>query len=262
MPDNRAQDKINNKKMHILRVCILRICLLAVMPILLLSCCTKKMPVDSFEPENNSIQSEDSKTDSTVSGDEDGESSDKTDYLIIVDRNHKLPDEWEDNLKIKEDVNSVGDIVRAEATTFDAYQDLKEALKDEGIHIEMDSAYRSVAEQQEIIDEFTEKYGADYASSYVSTPGYSEHHTGLAVDLYLIVDGKTVYENEDLVQYPEIWEKIHARLADYGFILRYPKGSPEGYAYEPWHIRYVGKDAAKEIHEHNLTLEQYLRSKE
>jgi D-alanyl-D-alanine carboxypeptidase len=125
----------------------------------------------------------------------------------------------------------------------------------------LDSAYRSEAAQQKIVDEFTEKYGADYVKQYVAVPGYSEHHTGLALDLYFIVDGKTVYENEDLEQYPEIWEAIHKKMPEYGFILRYPEGKEKitGVSYEPWHMRYVGSpETAKEITEQGVTLEEYL----
>ena len=63
------------------------------------------------------------------------------------------------------------------------------------------------------------------------------------------------------MQYPEVWEKIHAKLAGYGFILRYPEGKEQitGYAYEPWHIRYLDNaEIAKEITEEGLTLEEYL----
>ena len=60
------------------------------------------------------------------------------------------------------------------------------------------------------MDRFIEKYGADYANKTVAQPGYSEHHTGLALDLYLIIDGKDVVENEDMIQYPEIWAKANS----------------------------------------------------
>ena len=111
------------------------------------------------------------------------------------------------------------------------------------------------------MDEFTEQYGADYAAKTVAKPGYSEHHTGLALDLYLIIDGKDITENEDMIQYPEIWEKIHAKLADYGFILRYLEGREHitGYGYEPWHIRYIDDvETAKEIMSKDITFEEYL----
>jgi len=81
------------------------------------------------------------------------------------------------------------------------------------------------------------------------------------VHLYFILDGTTVYYNEDLVQYPEVWAKIHAKLADYGFILRYLEGKEDitGYSYEPWHIRYIDDVAlAKDITARGITLEEYL----
>ncbi|MBQ4046271.1 MAG: M15 family metallopeptidase, partial [Lachnospiraceae bacterium] len=154
------------------------------------------------------------------------------DYLALVNKLNPLPDGWEDALETVTVSNSLGDEVEVEAKAYEAYERMRDDLeKNDGIYIELDSARRSIAAQQDIMDRFIEKYGADYASKTVAQPGYSEHHTGLALDLYLIIDGKDVVENEDMIQYPEIWEKIHAKLADYGFILRYPKGS--GYMYEP-----------------------------
>ena len=171
------------------------------------------------------------------------------DYLIIVDSSHLLPDDWPDRVKLVTTVNSVGDEVRTEEAAYRAYLKMKDALEKEGIHVELDSAYRTVEEQQQIIDDFTEKYGSAYAHKYAADPGTSEHHTGLALDLYLIVDGETVYENEDLEKYPEIWAKIHEIMPEYGFIKRY--------SFEDWHLRFVGKEAAKEITEKGLTLEEY-----
>ncbi len=182
------------------------------------------------------------------------------DYLALVNKLNPLPEGWEEALDIVSVTNSLGDEVKVERTAYEAYLQLKAALEGEDVHIDLDSAYRSVAEQEDIVVRFTAKYGEDYVRQYVAVPGYSEHHTGLALDLYLNIDGEDVYLNEDMVQYPEIWAKIHAALADYGFILRYLEGKEEitGYSYEPWHIRYVGPDAAKEIAERGITLEEYL----
>lgn len=182
------------------------------------------------------------------------------DYLVLVNGKNPLPDDWMSKVLMKTTTNSVGDDVYTETKAYDAYLKLKDELEKEGIHTELDSAYRSVYAQQVIVDEFTEKYGADYVKTHVAVPGYSEHHTGLALDLYLIVDGKTVYENEDLVQYPEIWAKIHAKMPEYGFILRFPEGKEAitGVDYEPWHLRYVGSpETAKKITESGLTFEEY-----
>ena len=182
----------------------------------------------------------------------------------MVNKLNPLPDGWEDAVEIAHMTNSIGDDVEVEKKAYDAYLQLKAELEKEGVFVDLDSAYRSVADQQRIMDEFTERYGADYAKKTVATPGYSEHHTGLALDLYLIVDGRDVVENEDMVEYPEIWEKIHAKLAKHGFILRYLDGDEHitGYAYEPWHIRYLDDPAiAKEIAGTGNTFEEYKAGK-
>ena len=189
------------------------------------------------------------------------------DYLALVNKQNPLPDGWEDALDTVHITNSVEDDVEVESRAYDAYLLLKKDLEEnDGIYIALDSARRSIAEQQDIMDRFIEKYGEDYAAKTVAQPGYSEHHTGLALDLYFRLkdeDGKftDVYYNEDMVQYPQVWKKIHAKLADHGFILRYLEGREHitGYGYEPWHIRYVDDvDIAKQIMADDITLEEYL----
>ena len=183
------------------------------------------------------------------------------DYLALVNKEYPLPEGWEDSVDIVKATNSLGDDIEVERGAYDAYLALKEDLRKDGVFIDLDSARRSIAAQEDIVVRFTEKYGEDYVKRYVAVPGYSEHHTGLALDLYLNIDGEDVYYNEDMVQYPEIWAKIHAKLADHGFILRYLEGKEAvtGYSYEPWHIRYVGDvSVAREITGKGITLEEYL----
>ncbi len=182
------------------------------------------------------------------------------DYTVLVNKLNPLPETWEDDVDLVFMQNSVEDLVDVERTAYKAYLQLKADLAAEGVYIDLDSAYRSIEAQQEIADRFTEKYGEDYVAKYVAVPGYSEHHTGLALDLYLNVDGEDVYYNEDLVKYPEIWARVHEKLADHGFILRYIEGKEHitGYSYEPWHIRYVGVDNAKKIAASGMTLEGWL----
>lgn len=186
------------------------------------------------------------------------------DPLVLVNSKTPLPEGWEESLDLVYAQNSVGDVVPVERTAYKAYLELKADLwENEGIDLDLDSAYRSVEYQQDILERFTEKYGAAYAARTVAKPGYSEHHTGLALDLYFRLDGVEVYENEDLVRYPEVWKKIHARLAEHGFHLRYPggKNGEVDYTYEPWHIRYVGLEAARELAaQPGLSLEDYLKS--
>ena len=183
------------------------------------------------------------------------------DYFVLVNKLNKLPDDWEDKLETETFTNTVGDEVEVEKKAYEAYLKLKEDLEKEDIHVDLDSARRSVDAQQEIWDDFTEKYGDAYTAKTVAKPGYSEHHTGLALDLYLIIDGKDVVENEDMIQYTDIWAKIHEKLPEYGFILRYLKDKEHitGYGYEPWHIRYIDDpEKAGEITEKGITLETYL----
>ena len=183
------------------------------------------------------------------------------DYLVLVNKQNPLPEGWESRIRTESTVNYDNDEVVVEKKAFDAYLRLKSDLEKEGIFIGLDSSLRTVAEQQRIMDDFTREYGADYAAKTVATPGLSEHHTGLALDLYLIVDGKDIIENEDLIKYTDIWAKIHEKLPEYGFILRYldDKEHITGYGYEPWHLRYIDDaDKAKEITSKGLTLEEYL----
>ncbi len=192
------------------------------------------------------------------------------DYLALVNKLNPLPDGWEEALETVTVTNSVGDEVEVEAKAYAAYKRLKADLEEnDGIYTELDSARRSVAAQQDIMDRFIEKYGADYAAKTVAQPGYSEHHTGLALDLYFRIkneDGSftDVYYNEDMEkeEYRGVWDAIHARLAGYGFILRYLEGEEHitGYRYEPWHIRYLDSpEIATEImSQPGMTLEEYL----
>ena len=194
--------------------------------------------------------------------DEGQEEQASLDYLVLVNRAHRLPDGWESKLDLVEEPSLLyDDPVRVERAANDAFQALKAELAQEGVNVELDSCYRSVAEQQEVFDEFTQEYGEEYARRYVAVPGYSEHHTGLALDLFLVVDGEQVAKNEDMKLRQDIWDKVHARLADHGFILRYlpHKEHITGYAYEPWHIRYVADPTiAHEIMDAGLTFEEYL----
>lgn len=182
------------------------------------------------------------------------------DHLVLVNKTHKLPDDYEAKVPLVTAKNSMGREFQIERETYAHFVKLREELLKQGIQIEMDSIYRSVARQQEIVEEFTEKYGADYVRQYVAVPGYSEHHTGLAVDICLVVDGKVIDDNDEMIAQKEIFAKIHPLLANHGFILRYPLGKEEitGYSYEPWHFRYVGKEAALEISRKGLVLEEYL----
>ena len=180
-------------------------------------------------------------------------------YLVLVNKLNPIEDSYYNDLSLVESKNIHDKLIKVEKETYSKYFELKEFLKTKNIFIEIDSAYRSILEQQEIINDYLVKYGKDYVDKYVAPIKTSEHHTGLALDIALIIDGKKYYENDDLFKYEDIYLEIHKYLSKYGFILRYPKNKEKitGYNYEPWHIRYVGRKA-EEIYKNNLTLEEYL----
>ncbi len=128
------------------------------------------------------------------------------------------------------------------------------ACRAAGHRCDINSAYRDIAFQQMLWDNrynsyiaqgYTSAAAAELTAQIVLPPGYSEHHTGLAVD---ITGTEQMYS----------WLAQHA--PEYGFILRYPEGKTDwtGVTYEPWHFRYVGRKLALELQSLNLTPEEYL----
>ncbi|MBG6084229.1 M15 family metallopeptidase [Zhihengliuella flava] len=138
-----------------------------------------------------------------------------------------------------EPVNASGDQlvpVAAEAT-----RQLLDAAAEAGHPLRVESGYRSYERQSELFASYAASYGAEYASRISAEPGTSEHQLGLAVDVALANGYCTLqacFGDTPAGQ----WVAEHAE--DFGFILRYPEGATEttGYAYEPWHLRYVGAE--------------------
>lgn len=185
----------------------------------------------------------------------------RLDTLVLVNPTHRLPDGWEDRLVLVDYTNPKGDDVRLDQIAYDAFGELQEdLLNNYGVEIYLNSGYRSIEEQQAIWDEFMVEYGEDYVLEFVAEPGYSEHHTGIALDAYLVLDGVPQLTNDEIFAAEDTWAIIHSRLADHGFILRYlpDREDTTGYTYEPWHLRYVGVEPAREIMSRNITLEEYL----
>ena len=183
------------------------------------------------------------------------------DYLVLVNKQHKLPDDWEEKVILDPAIDAWGDEVLVEHKALQAYNALKDALLIEGIDIQLDSIYRSVAYQEELYARFEKEYGKEYAATYVATPGFSEHHTGLAIDICIRKDGELIYENDAMIEEKAIFSRIHDRLHEYGFILRYMEGKEDitGYGYEPWHLRYIDNvEIATKIYQEGIVLEEYL----
>ena len=205
----------------------------------------------------------------TENDEEEKASNAKYDYLVLVNKYTQLPDDWEKNVKLVDAKNAWDEDIQVEKEAYEQYKKLakevNKKLEEKNASIELDSTYRSVKAQQELWDEWAAdpEKGLDYVKKYVAVPGYSEHHTGLAIDICLKIDGELVYDNDEMKEQKDIFSVVHSKLADYGFILRYLDGREDstGYTYEPWHLRYVGsKKIAKEIYDKKLTFEEYLDS--
>ncbi len=124
-------------------------------------------------------------------------------------------------------------------------------------HVNVVAGHRTAEYQQHLFDQSAENNGQEHAEQYVAKSGYSEHHTGYAMDLSLIYPGKGV--SEDFTGTGDYqWIADHA--ADYGFILRYGEGKQDKtlIAPESWHYRYVGIPHASEIARRGLCLEEYI----
>lgn len=132
-----------------------------------------------------------------------------------------------------------------------ALNEMINAAKLDGIVLTVLSGFRSYSTQNTLYNNYVARDGKAEADRYSARPGHSEHQTGLAFDLNSLYtsfgetkEGKWLAEN--------CWK--------YGFIIRYPKDkeSVTGYMYEPWHVRYLGKDTAKKVFESGKCLEEYL----
>ena len=132
----------------------------------------------------------------------------------------------------------------------DAFEEMQAAAALDNINLFIASGYRSYDYQVELYDKYVRIDGKEQADTYSARPGHSEHQTGLTADINSA--------DESFDDTPEaLW--LDKNCYKYGFIVRYPKGKEKytGYEYEPWHLRYIGKEKAKIIYESGLSLEEY-----
>lgn len=158
------------------------------------------------------------------------------DGILIVNKTYSLPESYDPGMY--DEVQQAFDQLSADAAK-------------EGLDIYIGSSYRDYAYQVEVYQSYVDLYGWETADTFSARPGYSEHQSGYTIDCNTIDDAFGETPESD-------WLAKHC--AEYGFIVRFPEGKEAitGYKYEPWHIRYVGKDVAKEITALGVTLEEYL----
>lgn len=132
-----------------------------------------------------------------------------------------------------------------------AFEEMAAGAAKDGISLFIASGFRSYDYQAKLYQRYVDRDGVEKADTYSARPGHSEHQTGLAFDLNEVSDA--------FIGTPEAeWLAAHAH--EYGFIIRYPADKVEitGYKYEPWHVRYLGKETAAAVYESGLCLEEYL----
>lgn len=175
---------------------------------------------------------------------------DPADPLVLVNKYHGLPEVYVPELEKLGGRYGVGSMVPKAAAAFRAMAD---AAKQDGISLRSVSAYRSYQTQQGLYQHYVSIDGKANAQRYSARPGYSEHQTGLALD---INTASISAHFENTAEYA--W--LRANGARFGFLLRYPqeKESITGYRYEPWHYRYVGQAIARTCMDQGLTYEEYL----
>ena len=142
---------------------------------------------------------------------------------------------------------------KANKEAYEHFIEMFNAAKESNLKIVISSGYRSYNEQKETYDSYVERYGAKKADTLAARPGYSEHETGLALDITTGGATKDTFDTTDEFKW------LQENSYKFGFILRYPKGKEKitGFDYEPWHYRYVGLDLAEKIYKEGITYDEY-----
>ena len=171
--------------------------------------------------------------------------------LLLVNKQHPIPEDYEVKLGVIKGSMKCDERIIPELTEM-----MQDAKKD-GITLVVCSPYRDMSRQDMLFNRKIKNYGDFYIRKEQGIPGASEHQIGLALDI--ISNTYTALEEGFADTAAGKWLAAHCQ--DYGFILRYPKGKEEitGIEFEPWHFRYVGKDAAAIIMKKNLTLEEFVQ---
>lgn len=179
---------------------------------------------------------------------------------VVVNKQRKLPAEY-----IPEDL-TVPDVPfyftedhpkkQMREVAADALEELFAAAEEDGFDLVAASGYRSFDRQKDIYERNVAEYGKEKTDTFSAQPGTSEHQTGLAMD---VTSAQVAFQLEQSFGETSEGEWLAENAHEHGFIIRYLEGSQgiTGYMYEPWHLRYVGKDISSTIHNQEVTLEEF-----
>lgn len=167
---------------------------------------------------------------------------------VLVNKYHSLPANY-----VPDDLVSLSyqPYYKMRKEAADHFEEMIEVARINGHYIYPYSPYRSYERQKELYDAYVIKDGKNLADTYSARPGFSEHQTGLTVDV------RSAGHIDNLNHSDYEW--IIKNGPSFGFIIRYPKDKTNitGYKNEPWHLRYVGEKIAKEIQQLNITFDEY-----
>ena len=181
--------------------------------------------------------------------------------IMLINKQHPIPEDYTFTLG---NIKTMKGTMKCDERIIEELLSMMQDAKKDGVNLAICSPYRDLKYQEVLFDRKIVNYmnkGMSYMDAYklasqaVTLPGASEHQVGLAIDIvcdtYQLLDEG--FGNTDA----GIWLSEHC--SEYGFILRYPKGKEyiTSIEYEPWHFRYVGKDAAAIIMEQGLCLEEF-----
>lgn len=246
--NQRAQADLQRKKRDFKIIIILIFIILLSLTLLLLSMTNKdngNVPASASIPVTNTsdVEHTDEQMQTTPTKEIDFEHKTEVidgrtyiDGILIVNKSYSLPPSYDPGLN-------------SEALA--AFEKMQAAASDDGLFLYILSGYRSYSEQQYQYNVHVQNKGQEYADKVSARPGYSEHQSGLCMD---------INSTEDSFADTEEAAWLAENCTKYGFIIRFPKDKEEqtGYNYEPWHIRYVGVQNAQKIAESGLCLEEYL----
>ena len=183
---------------------------------------------------------------------------DKWSYTLL-DTLYALPERYApEDLVPLEDAGVGAPEMQVRAVVLDDLRALLEAAEAAGIALEVQSAYRSFSYQETVFAGWVAQDGLEAALKTSARPGHSEHQLGTALD-FRSADGPPAWELEDWRETPEgAW--LAENAPRFGFVMSYPAGQEAAtcYSYEPWHYRYVGRDAAAAVAKSGLTLREWL----
>ena len=174
-------------------------------------------------------------------------------YGILVNKYYSLPEKYapDDIVSMSSQYAYPNNSIRKEV--YEAFQEMSKKAKEEKITLLANSSYRDYNTQKELYEEYSDKNGKEYADKYAARPDYSEHQSGLALDIFSPGYGMKNFETSNAFNW------LLNNSYKYGFILRYPNGKENitGYAYEAWHYRYLGKELAKKVYKSGITFDEY-----